>query len=143
MVVHPESNQGDDRERHGVAVRAAPDGGAHRDDVILAEKDAVSLAREVLAQRHPLERRGVLGFEHLGRALAEAEHLANHVEKRGADGVAGLCENSAEAEGTPLDVVGGEREGHVGALRRDAQLVEETDEMRVRREIEHLCGSEG
>mgnify|MGYP001380727387 CR=1 FL=1 len=83
---------------------------------------------------------GERAIEHLGRALAKLENLPDHVEETGRDEVLLLREHSLEAERSPLDVVGGQREGHVGALGFHAELAEEADEVRIGREVEHLRG---
>mmetsp|Transcript_1925 Transcript_1925/g.7993 ORF Transcript_1925/g.7993 Transcript_1925/m.7993 type:complete len:277 (+) Transcript_1925:3672-4502(+) len=83
VVIDPEPDERDDRERHRVLVRATPDRRAHRHHVVFHEKTRVLVSRQVLAEGGLRVLLGVRRRKHPRRFFPEPQNLPDHVPKRG------------------------------------------------------------
>ncbi len=128
-VVVQESHEESCREFHHRRRVGGPDRRPHRHDVVVHERAPVAAAREELA-----ERKLTAGLVEQARRLAvESQDVAHHAEERRSQQVAPLREQRVERRAVvlePGDLVA-HREAHAACLRRDAELVEQRDEVRV------------
>ena len=108
------------RERKHLRGIGRPDRRAHRHDVVLDERAAVTAAPEELAER---QLAGLLVENRPGLAI-ETEDVADHAEERGSNEVAALREQRVERSAVVLEPSGltADREAHAAFLRGDAEL---------------------
>jgi len=125
-VVVEELDQEARRERpHLVRVRR-PDGGGLGHDHALDERVGDAERRQPLAQRGLLR-----GAEQLAGAALEARHVGDHALEGPREQVGALREEPVRRRARVLEVAVGDPEGHVGGLRRHAELGQQRLEARV------------
>ena len=129
MVGHEDCDMGDG-QLAGAGQRHRPQGGAHRQQVVVDERAGIAALVQELAQGAR-----VFGGD-LRRVAVEAADAAQHRQERRADQVAAVAEQRAQPRGAVLDdgavlPVAPHGERHVGGPGGHSQLVQPRREQRI------------
>ena len=109
--------------------RCRPDGRPHGNQIVIDELPAVAVPVQVLAQLQIV----VLALQQFERLAVESNHVKEHSVKRRTQEISALGEQSVQ--GTALvfqpGLVAAHAEAHIAIPRRDVQLLEQADEVRI------------
>ena len=125
-----ETQEGGGRIGQDFRTGSRPDGGGHRQEVIVPESSAIAAGREIVAKRHA----GPAPREHVARRVPiEAGDVLQHRPEARAHQIAALGEKTGQAGATIFEPAFVQRhgEGHLGRLRRDAKMVHQRNEVRI------------
>ncbi len=130
-MVLEEADEEQQRKLEHAVGRRRPDRRAHRQQVLVDETVAVAPGAQVFAERR--RARDAAAFEIAHRFAVEAQDVGEHAVIRRLQQVAPLREQRIQIAAAVLETarVAAHAEAHLGRLRRDAERVEQFDEVRV------------